>query len=277
VRRRPIESPQAREFRGHGFTIARGFFSKQEVATLREEAERRTAEEDTADVLTDDALIFAHNLFKHSEVYQRFLSQKRIIDFLTPIAGGDLWVRWDQAVTKRPGAGLFRWHQDNGYSGVRSAHLQLWVALTETRNENGALWLVPGSHRRGLLPHARVHGAQLEVQAEVGESICIDAAAGDLILFSSLLLHRTGPNETDTTRVVYVAEYLPCRDYDYDLQPPYFIVSSHGVSQPRFVDRQPGARSVRNQLRYWRPRAEYLVSELKRPLRALRDAVRAEL
>jgi len=198
----------------------------------------------------------------------------RLLDFLRPIAGGDLWVRWDQAVSKRPGAGEFRWHQDNGYNRLRTEHFQCWIALTETRNHNGALWLAPGSHKRGLLPHARVRGAQIEVQAEVGESLCVDATAGDVIVFSSLMLHRTGPNEADSTRVAYVAEYMPLTDADYGIEGPYFVAATNGRGDPHFVRRAPGSLRLRNQLLYARPRLRKLVNRAKHPLRSLRDALR---
>jgi ectoine hydroxylase-related dioxygenase (phytanoyl-CoA dioxygenase family) len=168
---------------------------------------------------------------------------------------------------------VFRWHQDNGYNNLLTEHYQLWIALTETRNQNGALWLAPGSHKRGLLPHAKVSGVQIEVQAEVGESICVDANIGDVILFSSLMLHRTGPNEADTTRVAYVAEYMPCRDYDWGLPGPYFVAARNGVSDPHFVSRQPGALRPMNHLMYWRPKARAFVASVKQPLRALKRAL----
>jgi len=259
----------AEEFREQGFTVARGFFSKAEVATVLAEVEQRMSHDDTQDQLTDGGLVFTANVFKQSRVVQAFLTQQRLIDFLEPIAGGDLWVRWDQAVSKRPGAGEFRWHQDNGYNRLRTEHFQVWIALTETRNHNGGLWLAPGSHKRGLLPHKRVSGAQIEVQAEVGESLCIDATAGDMVVFSSLMLHRTGPNEADSTRVAYVAEYMPLSDYDYDVKGPYFIAATGGRSDPRFVRRPPGALSLRNQLLYARPRVRKLVGKTRQALRSL--------
>lgn len=240
---------------------------------LSDEVRRRMGHNDTQDGLTEGGLVFTANVFKQSETFQKFISQQRIIDFLAPIAGGDLWVRWDQAVTKRPGAGVFRWHQDNGYNSLLTEHYQLWIALTETRNQNGGLWLAPGSHKRGLLPHSKVAGFQIEVQAEVGDSICIDANIGDVVLFSSLMLHRTGPNTADSTRVAYVAEYMPCADYDFALEGPYFIASKGGVSDPHFVQRQPGALRLKNQLMYWRPRTRVLVSKLKEPLRAVKRAI----
>src|SRR5690606_40313037 len=63
---------------------------------------------------------------------------------------------------------IFQWHQDNAYNGLPVEHFQLWIALTETRNANGTLWLAPGSHKRGQLPHERVPGRrQLAVRAPV--------------------------------------------------------------------------------------------------------------
>jgi ectoine hydroxylase-related dioxygenase (phytanoyl-CoA dioxygenase family) len=259
----------AQEFRERGFTVARGFFSKAEVASVLAEVEQRMSHEDTQDQLTDGGLVFTSNVFRQSRVVQAFLTQQRLIDFLEPIAGGDLWVRWDQAVSKRPGAGEFRWHQDNGYNRLRTEHFQCWIALTETRNQNGALWLAPGSHRRGLLPHERVSGAQIEVRAEVGETLCIDATAGDMVVFSSLMLHRTGPNEADSTRVAYVAEYMPLSDYDHDVKGPYFIAATGGRSDPRFVRRPPGALSLRNQLLYAGPRLSRLAGKARQSLRSL--------
>jgi hypothetical protein len=264
------------EFREKGYTAAKGFFSRDEVATLLREVERRMPESDTQDALTAGGMIFTANVFKGSEVVRKFISQQRLVDFLSDVAGGDLWVRWDQAVTKHPGAGVFRWHQDNGYNQLRTEHFQLWIALTESRNQNGALWLAPGSHKRGLLPHLRVGEAQMEVQSDVGETVCIDAQVGDVILFSSLMLHRTGPNLADSTRVAYVAEYMAMRDYDFGLKEgPYFVAAERGRSSPRFVQRQPGALSLRNQLMYIKPRSKEVLEEIKRPLRDVRNRIRS--
>jgi len=264
----------AQEFQEQGFTVASGFFSQADAATLLAEVERWMSHEVTHDRLTEGGLIFTGNVFKNSPVVQAFLAQQRLIDFLKPIAGGDLWVRHDQAVSKRPGAGEFRWHQDNGYNQLRTQHFQVWIALTETRNQNGALWLAPGSHKRGLLPHTLVSGAQIEVQAPVGEPLCIDATVGDMIVFSSLMLHRTGPNEADSTRVAYVAEYMPMTDYDYRVAGPYFVAATGGKSDPHFVRFPPGGMSLKNQLLYLRPRIGSLIGRVRRPLRTLRNTLR---
>lgn len=264
----------ANEFRERGFVVLRGFFSKEEIAPLRDEILKHERASQKTDALTDGGLVFTTNIFKESALVREFLTQQRLLDFICPIAGPDLWVRWDQSVSKYPGAGVFRWHQDNGYNGVQSEHYQLWIALTESQKQNGALWLAPGSHKRGALRHAVAASNQMEVTDSVGETVCVDAMPGDIILFSSYMLHRTGPNDADTNRTAYVAEYFPKSEYDPAIEGPYFMVTDGGKRNPHFVSRQPGELSLRNQLLYMRPRLRRVI-ETSRRLRQLRDAVRA--
>jgi hypothetical protein len=262
----------ADEFREQGYTVARAFFTADECRELAGEVERRMKDPDTYDPLTQNGLVFTQNVFKKSKPCQALISQQKLIDFLRPIAGGDLWVRWDQAVTKRPGGGVFRWHQDNGYNGLLTEHYQVWIALTESKNQNGGLWLAPGSHKRGPLHHERAPGAQIECTAEIGDSLCIDATIGDLIVFSSYMLHRTGPNEADRARLAYVAEYMPCSDYDFGVSGPFFVAARDGVSRPHFVRLQPGLFSLKNQKMYLMPRVRRFVRRVKKLGGRLRPA-----
>jgi hypothetical protein len=70
---------------------------------------------------------------------------------------------------------------------------------------------------------------------------------------------------------------MPLQDYDYYLEGPYFVVAENGSSSPRFVDRQPGAASLRNQLMYWRPTLDRLIETAKAPLREVRNTLRSQL
>jgi ectoine hydroxylase-related dioxygenase (phytanoyl-CoA dioxygenase family) len=263
-------SDRAREFREQGFVVERGFFGRAEVAPVLAEIERLEREDHDPIAGDKGGLIFTIEAFRRSEAIRRFIAQQRLIDFLAPVAGRDLWVRWDQSVTKRPGAAVFRWHQDNAYNKLRTEHFQIWVALTESHMQNGGLWLSPGSHRRGLLPHRSIDG-QKEVCASVDETVCVDASVGDLVLFSSLMLHRTGPNEADRKRVAFVAEYMPLHDYDYAVAGPYFVVAKKGRSDPHFCNRQAGA-TWDNQRLYWK---ESLLSAARHPVRNLRRAIKS--
>ncbi|MFM2417484.1 MAG: hypothetical protein RL385_2207 [Pseudomonadota bacterium] len=180
----PDAAIRTREFREQGFTVARGFFSKEEAARVLADVEACIEDDKKRpSTLTHNGIVYTGAIFNRCEYTRALLASQRLIDFISPIAGGDLWVAMDQAVTKHPGAGIFRWHQDNGYNRIKVEHFQLWIALTETRLSNGALMLAPGSHKRGLLPHKFMGEGQMEVDAPVGESVVIDATAGDVILF----------------------------------------------------------------------------------------------
>ena len=258
----------ASEYREQGYTVARGFFSKDQARELLTEVERLARlDAEVPAALTDRGILYTGGIFMRSESTRKLLADQRVVDFLKPIAGPDLWITMDQAVTKHPGAGVFRWHQDNGYNKIKTEHFQLWIALTPTRKKNGALTLAPGSHKRGLLPHKFMGSGQMEVDAEIGDTISIDADEGDLIVFSSLMLHCTGPNEADSTRVAYVAEYMPLHEYAPDMKPPYFVAAEAGKSNPHFIQVQPGSRSVKNQLMYLAPRVARTAKNALRPVR----------
>jgi ectoine hydroxylase-related dioxygenase (phytanoyl-CoA dioxygenase family) len=220
--------------------------------------------------LTRGNMIFRTNLFFHSSKLQSFISQEKIVELLRPLIGADFWVRWDQAVAKQPGGVEFPWHQDNAYNRLATSHFQLWVAVTSIRRENGALWLDPGSHRRGRLPH-RFVGRDAVYDGQPENPVLVEAEAGDVIVFSSLLLHRTSPNHSEEERWAYVVEYMPLDDFDPYLTPPYFVAARDGRPAPHFVRLFRGRLRLRNQIAYLLPRLSYAgaraVAAAKRLLR----------
>lgn len=241
------------EFLERGYIVAPGFFSAAEMQELRTELEVTRPRTKGEDWLTTGNMVFRSNLYFRSQRLQDFVSQARLVDFLTPIVGPDIWLRWDQAVHKLPGGAEFPWHQDNAYNRLLVPHYQLWIAVTPIRRDNGGLWLDPGSHRRGFLPH-RYLGHFAVCEGPPLNPVLLEADAGDVILFSSLLLHYTSPNVSDRARWAYVVEYVPLDDFDPYISSPYFIVARDGRPRPQFVRMFRGRLSLRNQLMYLLPR-----------------------
>jgi hypothetical protein len=141
-------------FTARGYVHLRGHYDAAEIDALAAELRRLASLRADADVLDVGGLKFHAGLLGRSPFLQALLSAPKALAPLCAIAGPDLWVRWDQAVEKRPGAGMFPWHQDNSYSGLVDPHFQYWVSLTRMTADNGGLWLIPGSHARRL-PHGR--------------------------------------------------------------------------------------------------------------------------
>ena len=102
------------------------------------------------------------------------------------------------------------WHQDSGYGRLEPPlDLTVWIALDDCTADNGCLWVLPGSERRGLVPHGDVHGLRGAVVEETG--VALPMRAGDAALFGGLLLHRSLPNLTDRERVALYLRYCDPR------------------------------------------------------------------
>lgn len=237
------------EFKKNGYLELRAFFSPAEVQSILRSVQNAKQCEKGRDRLNDNGLIFNHNLYFHNPDIQKFVSQQKMIDVIKPLAGPDIWIHWDQLVTKQPGGVEFPWHQDNGYNGLKNEHFQFWIALSDSHPENGGLWLSPGSHKKGIRPHAWV-GKHKVYQGEIKGELPIYARAGDAIIFSSLLLHRTKPNTTNVMRYAYVVEYMSTKHYDPHLSAPYFMVAKNGVSRPSFENTYEGEKKLFARFQY---------------------------
>jgi ectoine hydroxylase-related dioxygenase (phytanoyl-CoA dioxygenase family) len=249
-------------FRTQGYVRLDGFFSPEEISKLEAEIVEASRSVEGPSSLDRDGLTFDENVFLRSRYVQDFISQEKVVDVLSRIIGPGCFVRWDQCVRKLPGGFAFPWHQDNAYSRLRDEHFQFWVALTESTRENGGLSLRP-TGTRTRLPHTWV-GNHLVCTVQAGEEVFIRAARGDVVVFSSFVLHHTGPNETDAERATYVVEYMSLDSYDPLLRPPYFVVAANGERWGRFVETYPG-RSLKNRLSYLPLQAATRLRRMTRP------------
>jgi len=86
--------------------------------------------------------------------------------------------------------------------------------LDDAREDNGCLWVIPGSHRCGHLPAPSDRGLLGRLYTEVSEfeasaSRPIVAAAGSAIFFHPYLVHGSRSNRSQTSRRALVLTYQP--------------------------------------------------------------------
>jgi Phytanoyl-CoA dioxygenase (PhyH) len=243
----PDVAARVRQFERDGFVVSRGLFSADEMRDFIAECHSFEGKaKDRAEPNSRGSMQFYSELFRKSELIRRFITQRALIDFVAPIAGPDLWVRWDQAVAKGPDSGVFAWHTDTGYDLLPQPHFEVWIALSESRADNGGLFVVPGSHKQRQR-HRRIDNHMVALDTERYDAadsgkVVVEAEAGDVILFSSLLLHKTYENTTTKSRWAYVAEMLKLGDFDPTIEPPYFVVARNGEPACEFVDSLACAR-----------------------------------
>lgn len=87
--------------------------------------------------------------------------------------------------------------------------INLWAALTDMTPENGCLQVVPRSHLEGTIdsvqnPDGDSHRT---VAKDPTRFLPVRMRAGDVIAFTRLTLHGSGPNITDEPRVAYAAQF----------------------------------------------------------------------
>lgn len=153
-------------------------------------------------------LTFTTHLVEKSALAKAFTVDPIFAGLCSDLLDDDARLYWDQIVYKKPGnPEEFPWHQDNGYSFVTPQnYLTCWVALTDATIDNGCPWVMPGVHKNGTLKHWLTDlGFQCLKDSE--GAVPVEAKAGDIVVFSSLTPHRTGPNLTMDTRKAYICQY----------------------------------------------------------------------
>jgi len=67
---------------------------------------------------------------------------------------------------------------------------------------------VPGLHKFGTLEH-NMTSLGWQCTCTTDNAVAVPAKVGDVVVFSSLTPHRTGPNLTRGTRKAYILQYAP--------------------------------------------------------------------
>lgn len=143
---------------------------------------------------------------------RRFLFGDTMAQVCRALLGDEAFLFWEQYVVKAGDAETsFAWHQDSGY--VHEDHepyLTCWIPLDDVTEENGTVYLLPYS-RSGVRSYVK-HVRDETVNDLVGyfgpdPGMPVIVPAGSLVCFSSVVLHRSGPNLTDRLRRVYIAQY----------------------------------------------------------------------
>jgi ectoine hydroxylase-related dioxygenase (phytanoyl-CoA dioxygenase family) len=216
---RRVSADQARQFDRDGFCVLEDAIAPEEIAALvaeidpwEEKVERalQGLPDKRAFIARAGEITFTAHLVLRSERLRRFCASALFRDLGHDLVGPDVRLYWDQAVYKKPGALQdFPWHQDNGYTFVEpQQYLTCWIPLTDATLENGCPWVAPGLHRRGTLAHWMT-GTGWRCLDDAPDAVPCPVRAGDVLVFSSLTPHRTGPNRTDRVRKAYIVQLAP--------------------------------------------------------------------
>ncbi len=140
----------------------------------------------------------------------------RILDLVQDLIGPDIVVWGTHFFCKMPGDGkAVAWHQDATYWPLTPTRtVTAWIAIDDADLGNGAMQVIPGSHRHGALPvrpsrpeDHNVLGEQADGWERFGTPASFAWRAGQCTLHSDLLLHGSEPNRSDRRRCGLTVRY----------------------------------------------------------------------
>ncbi|MBM3214840.1 phytanoyl-CoA dioxygenase family protein [Candidatus Poribacteria bacterium] len=143
----------------------------------------------------------------------------RILDAVQDLLGPDLVCWGTHYFAKMPDDGKrVSWHQDASYWPLTpSRTVTVWLAIDDADEENGAMQVVPGSHRLGQIAFEESAPEENNVLNQTvhdpsrfgGEPVTLSMRAGQMSLHSDLLLHGSAPNRSTRRRCGLTMRFVP--------------------------------------------------------------------
>jgi phytanoyl-CoA hydroxylase len=218
-----LSAAQIADFRERGSTNLGRVFSTAELDELGEAYDRALREPMRIGERGKSKFEYGPLLQLRDPVLRRYATSRALVEPLLDLLGPDVRLYWDQAVSKPPGTGSETpWHQDNGYGAVVPAeYVTTTLALDAMTLSNGCLWIQPGSHHDGPIPHRDTGGFfQIGYEGDAkGEPLVL--AAGEVGVFSSLTMHRAGPNPSAFPRRSWVIQFIPAQAWHGETKRPF--------------------------------------------------------
>lgn len=157
----------------------------------------------------------------YSAIIRNYITHPRICSVLDHIIGAHIPF-WDGAykcmqtmfVTKQPKANGSPWHQDEHPIPTRDRSLTgVWIPLVDTNIDNGCLWIIPDSHKSGIIyqryPHnlPDVDSMPIAQGFDATHAIPIEMSQGSILFFSGYLLHSSRKNSDLNYRPALTMHY----------------------------------------------------------------------
>jgi len=216
---------QQDQFHELGYVILPEALGEHELTLLRGELDTFIGEIDAEmDAANTDVIglnhrakrYFVANRVGRSELLASFVYGDLMASICRSTIGPDAWFFLEQFVVKFAEVGMtFSWHQDSGYLKQSQPeherpYVTCWCALDDMTEENGTIYVLPYARAGGR--HIVDHRLDPETNDYVGywgddPGDPVIVPAGSVAVFSSTLLHRSGPNRTDRPRRSYLCQY----------------------------------------------------------------------
>tara|TARA_B100000686_G_C16625437_1_gene881591 strand:+ start:42 stop:881 length:840 start_codon:yes stop_codon:yes gene_type:complete len=141
-----------------------------------------------------------YDFLLYKEYLSKILLEEKLYSALTNLLGKDLSFCTDPSITLNlPNKDspeknyLFKdWHQEI-WSGAGTSSVQIWTPILHENSKEGQMAIILESHKWGHIPHRNRKPIDLPENYETAE---LNLEYGDVIIFSTLLMHRSRPTNS---------------------------------------------------------------------------------
>lgn len=208
-----LSAEAVRQFEEQGYYAPVRVLTEAETATIR----RRLEDHESRDgALIGPLRHKSHLLFTWLD---ELIRTPRILDAVEDLIGPNILCWGTTFFIKEPhDPSYVSWHQDSTYWGLDPADIvTAWVAISASTAANGAMRVIPGSHKGEQLPHRDTfaannllsRGQEIEVAMDESRAMMLELAPGEMSLHHVRLIHGSDPNPSAIRRIGFAIRYLP--------------------------------------------------------------------
>jgi phytanoyl-CoA hydroxylase len=149
----------------------------------------------------------------YSDLFRDLAAHPALLDTVRALLGDDLLLYRSTLMLKPAFHGsAHAFHQDSAYWPMDPPTLvTVSIALTDSSEENGCIQVIPESHKAGMQDWGLIAQEGLEQRDDVDLSRVtkVPLKAGSALMFHSLAVHGSGPNNSPNPRHTALYAYFP--------------------------------------------------------------------
>jgi phytanoyl-CoA hydroxylase len=201
----------------HGYIAIKDFLDEKETTALVVETDRFVK---TVVPTLPHEIVYYENkedsstlkqiqhIDQHDEYFKKIAGSSKVVNLAELLLGGKAVLKNMQYFNKVPRIGKETpAHQDGFYFKIKPQFaLTMWLSLDYADSQNGAVYYIPGSHKKGMRQHGKTsvlgfsQGVTDWSDDDSKAEVPMAAKPGDLLVHHSMTIHRANPNQSNRHR-----------------------------------------------------------------------------
>lgn len=210
-----VTEEQVNFYKENGYLTFGRIFTETELNELREYVDQMI--ENLPEGKRPEQMDVPH--FEHPYLF-KYLTHPRVLNVIERFIGPDIVLWSSHFISKREKDGMeVPWHQDGAYWGkmLEPMHvITMWLAVDESKIENGCMRVIPESHNRRDQRYETVNrknnlfGSEVvDEDMDASTAVNLELEVGECHFHDAWTIHNSSPNVSQKRRCGYTMRYMP--------------------------------------------------------------------